>query len=502
MNLDNESAESGIDKMRLDFVRFYHLSVAAEFARSDGERTALLKEADRISTPWREVPGERTIDWWYLSAAVGEWARDSAGMQGHLDAVDEGRIYITNDQRASLVQAKQLNAAREAAIRPAEFTDELAMLPYRARIKPAEDTEAIEKHTTSWWLAREWLSDISCVYPEQVVDVEIAWYDQHSGEWRNLIEGSGVGTEDLRVELADLDRLLGGRRTLDPKPWLNDLVNDVLSDEYRAALVEQNNPWASTEHRIEHRLHADDLRDQILEFAGVEHAADHLADIDTSVKEMNHFALEPQTGTWVDQMSRTAEYAFRQSEREVVRVNYHPDPTQPDYAIHAGYSNVDSENPWYAEEQISWKAEGKRLIEIRLLGRFNDLPALVQELQTYRIDGVGAGSQSIPASILDRLSNFDRYLIECADMAGNSKRLADGIRARAPYVVAARGDSVRGTRVDGLGDGGANQNVESGGRTIAQGQPSAIARGGESDRRQRLRRNRPSSRQRPGGRHL
>ncbi|MBF6062006.1 hypothetical protein IU500_19345 [Nocardia terpenica] len=326
-------------------------------------------------------------------------------------------------------------------------------MPYEAVYRLADDSEKAFMPTTSWWKARQWLIGRTTIFPRQRVNTEIRWRDLQSGDQHTLMTAHNAEPSDLRDALIKLDTLLGAEHATHGLAWLDDLHFDILCDDYHDAMLAQHNPYAF-DHRLEHQLHADDLRDQILDFAnraGIPHTADHLAGIDAAIASHDFHNHELPRSTWLDDAVNRADQILHQQKTLGLRVNY-PRPDNPRHIIHAGRDEIDPRNPWYAEDHLTINRDGGSGAQITPIGRFRTCQDLIDTLRNHATDPWTNGNKVVPQRITPQaargLRDFDRNLTALAEDLNFYRQLRIDLAARQPHRLVVRQTANRATGLD------------------------------------------------------
>ncbi|WP_216895618.1 hypothetical protein [Nocardia alni] len=432
--------------LRRDFARAYRLGVAAEFATTQTEGLRLREQADHIARSWLAGNDEWTRHWQYLDDACDHFrddpiqARKYPGSLTHHDSPDPATAAT---KLASLQQAWVMDHERRIATAPPDPIDHrtLQTLPYTATYRPHGRLKSHER-LTSWWQAREWIRDTTYRYPSTAADIEISARDIHTGTQHVLMTAEHADPIKLRTELTRLDQLLGARRNLDGKPWLDELCADVLADEYHKVLAAQSNPWGMR-HRFEHQLRADDLRDQYLDFAtraAIPSPADLLASIDHTVRTTNLYAIEPATTSWLDDTVTHAEQAPVAVKDAGLSTHYRA-PDDSAVTIVAGWNIIHGDTPWYAETRIAVENNGWISTHTGPSGHYATCAELMAALQQHA--GTGAtdpgSARAVPANVAATLWDFEGQLADLTDDLTATQHIRQTIRSDEPYRLTSSG---------------------------------------------------------------
>ncbi len=431
--------------LRADFTRAFRLLVAADFARSEHECEALLVQAEHLAENWLRPNDEWSRHWLFLEDVCDrfryhplEARQELAGINGPI--LDPDPV-VAATKMAGLQQAFTLDTEYRAATAAprAVDTQQLEELPYTATYT-AKDQLTVHGTFTSWWRARKWIRDNTYTHPSRPATIEITGRDNHTGNQHALTAADDTDPTALRAELTRLDRLLGGRRQSDGKPWLDELCADILVDEYRENFAAQLNPW-EVRHRFEHQLRADDLRDQYVDFAvraEIPTAADPAEAVDDALYARNLYAAEPTDTSWLDDIVTFAEQLPGQLKELGVDIRYQA-PDDPAVTIAAGWSVVHGDKPWYAEVRITQEDGGWIGTGECPSGRYATCGELITALQQYGTDrphpADHSGMQPVPSEVAARLWGFDSQLTELADDITTTKAIRSRIRAREPYQL-------------------------------------------------------------------
>ncbi|MFF3569238.1 hypothetical protein ACFYXQ_15820 [Nocardia jiangxiensis] len=440
MEPDREDLEMA---MRRDFVRVYRLRIASEFARTPADLTALETQADQIAEDWLGQNGEWSQHWQYLDEACDRFRNEPADARASLTGLaNPGDLdpdpATAATKLASLKQAAIMDDERRIATAPPRGIDEKSLqpLPYTAMYAP-DGRPALRQACTSWWQAREWIRDNTYTHPKTPVDIEIRARDTHTGDERVLMSAHHAEPSALRAELTRVDRVLGGGREVDGKPWIDELSAEILADGYHKALQTQLNPWGA-HLRFEHQLHADDLRDQYLDFtthAGINSGAEHLAEIDDAIHGANLYGEEPAGRSWLDEAITYARHLPGNLEQLGVDTHYQA-PDDPAIMIAAGRSMIYGETPWYAEVRIAADHGGWVSGDRAPAGRYATCGELMTALQQYGTSESASGNwHFVPAEVASALWGFDNQLTELNDNLVAAQHICHGIRTSQAYQL-------------------------------------------------------------------
>ncbi|QBS44913.1 hypothetical protein [Nocardia sp. CS682] len=296
--------------MRTAYDHLYQLRQHAITTEDATEYTALNTEASQLEQTWLTGPAAWALQWRYLDNAVENWANDpdSASDVLHQYLFSREPAHTeTAIERDSLLQAERLTQHPDAAT-PAHTS----ALTYIATYNRTGADAELATHT-SWWKAREWVRDHAIEDTDTLVDLAISAHDLVSGKRCVLTTATAAPAADVLTELDRLTAVLGGAREPDGKEFVDDLHYEILCDDYQAAMTAANHPDAEVR-RFEHKLCADDLRDQTLDFArsiGRQDAVETLASIDHTARTDTAGNATPHV-SWLDQITDHAERAREQ----------------------------------------------------------------------------------------------------------------------------------------------------------------------------------------------
>ncbi|CAM4344454.1 hypothetical protein NONI108955_21890 [Nocardia ninae] len=435
---DKEARHSGHDfnesEMRWAYEDLYRLRQNAITTESVTEYLALNTEATQLERAWLTGPPQWALRWRYLDAAVEDWANDPDYARQILHETFFGSLYnppnLDGIERDSLLQAARLTR-RGSTAEPID-TSSLAYIATYART--GSTTGDLGAHT-SWWKAREWIREHAIADADTPVDLTIAAHDVVSGKRRLLNTATAIPAAEAVTELDRLTTVLGGARELDGKVFVDDLHCDVLCDDYQAAMNAANHPDAGTR-RIEHKLHADDLRDQTLDFAasiGRQDIVEALADIDRTARQDGTDLAAP-SGSWLDQITDHAQRAREQLSWHGIEVHY-PHPNDPSLIVHAGRSPVEHLDPWYGEQLRLTQPGGEHTGEMGRIGRYGSCEELLTALENRTATPGFAHDRhrgAVPAEVVTRLREFDQKLRELDTNLTTSTSVRAAIRSGQP----------------------------------------------------------------------
>ncbi|WP_405165600.1 hypothetical protein OG203_11170 [Nocardia sp. NBC_01499] len=426
-----EFSESG---MRWAYEDFYRLRQDAITTESATEYLALNNEAAQLERAWLTGPPQWALRWRSLDAAVEGWANDpDLARRIHDEAVLGSVDYPPNlnkIERDSLHQAAWL--VRRSTL--AEPTETSALAYIATYTHTASATGDLGVHT-SWWKTREWVRERAVADGEAAVDLTIAAHDVLSGRRRLLSTATAIPAADLVTELDRLTTVLGGAREPDGKPFVDDLHYEVLCDDYQAAMVAASHPDAAVL-RIEHKLLADDLRDQTLDFAasiGRQDAVAQLAGIDRTARQDGADVAAPGS-SWLDQITDHAERTREQVRGQGIEVHY-PHAHDPTLIVRVGRSPVHQLDPWYSEQLRLTQLGGEHTGEIHPIGRYSSCEELLTALENHTTTtspGRDAHPGAVPAEVVARLREYDRQLRELDTNLATSTSIRTAIRSGQP----------------------------------------------------------------------
>ncbi|WP_405166466.1 hypothetical protein OG203_16065 [Nocardia sp. NBC_01499] len=429
-HLGHDFSESGMREAYDDLYRLRQRSITTESAT---EYLALNTAATQLERAWLTGPPQWALRWRYLDAAIEDWANDPDLARQNLDEAVHGSVHnppnLTPTVRASLEQAARL--VRRA--RMAEPTDTSSLAYIATYTHTATTTGDLGAHT-SWWKAREWVRERAVADADTPVDLTVAAHDVVSGKRRLLTIATAIPAAEVVTELDRLTTVLSGARERDGKPFVDDLHYEVLCDDYQAAMISARHPDAGTL-RFEHKLYADDLRDQTLDFAtslGRQDTVAELADIDRTARRDVVFLPAPGS-SWLDQITDHAEQAHQQLDWQGIEIHY-PHPHDPTLIIQAGHTPVHHANRWYGHQLRLTQLGDAHTGELHQIGRYNSCEELLTALQyhTNTTDPGHDGESRVPADVTARLREFDQQLRELGTNLATSRTIRVAIRSGQP----------------------------------------------------------------------
>ncbi|MFG1795792.1 hypothetical protein [Nocardia sp. NPDC049149] len=427
--------------MRTAYDHLYRLRQRAISTDSATEYNASNTEASQLEQLWLTGPATWALQWRYLDTAVENWANDppsASGLLNHIfDDLERGHTEAARLERDSLLQADRLTSGSTDAV----GTPHTSSLTYITTYTNGPTTD-LTTHT-SWWRAREWARERASGDADTTVDLTIAAHDLISGKRRLLTTATTIPATDVITELDRLTAVLGGARQRDGKEFVDELHYDILCDDYQAAMTAANHPTAEAR-RFEHKLCADDLRDQTLDFArniGIQDAVETLANIDRTARETTRDHTTPQA-SWLDQITNHAERAREQITWHGIDAHYSltDDSTR---TIRAGRSPGESLEPWYGEELRWSQPGGEHVGEMHRIGRYATCEELLSALENYAAATPPAHSgqpvAAVPAEAATRLREFDQTLRELDNNLTTSTTIRAAIRSGSPVQLRTSG---------------------------------------------------------------
>ncbi|MFF0494581.1 hypothetical protein ACFYTQ_36655 [Nocardia sp. NPDC004068] len=435
-----------LDAMHADFERTVRLDTAIGHSRSRDEAETLRDEINTISSAWLERDEWQT-HWRYLQRAYHEWTTEPRQLSAYLDRLilqaPLGEEHPPDDPTIDVLEfVSELDCRhREVARRRAtqRFSGAVA---YEASYARVGDTEARRIPATSWWQARHWLSEQVAALPDQQLRVEISCQEVQFGDQRVVMTAQRIRPTELLAELVRFDDLLNAWHEPRGLPWLDELRVDVLLEEYSTASAAAQNPW-DVEHRFEHRLRADDLRDQIRDFAAhadIEDAPRRLAEADANLASTNPYAIEPLGRTWLDDLVDRAARRLRQHTDRGIAIEY-PHPGDPASTIHAGYRDTSITTPWYAEEHLLLTSDGETWTQILPIGNYGSHHELVNALRQHAKDlrhvTEDVIAQQVPLASLAALRSHEDTLAQLTDDLGVCRQLRANVAAQRAHPITA-----------------------------------------------------------------
>ncbi|MGX1778376.1 hypothetical protein ACWIGW_40155 [Nocardia brasiliensis] len=441
---DKEARPSGHDfsesAMRCAYEQLYQLRQRAITTESATEYFALNTQATQLERTWLTGPAGWALRWRYLDNAVNVWANDPASARRTLDDAVFGTVdgppSATMFERDTLLYAAQLTR-RGGAAEPSH-TSALAYIATYSRTD--SDASVLTAHT-SWWKAREWISDRSSGDDEAPIEISIAAHDVVSGRRQMLTATIGaIPATEVKTQLNNMTTVLGGTRERDGKEFVDDLHYEVLCDDYHAAMTAANHPGAGSR-RIEHKLCADDLRDQLLDFAttiGRQDAVETLADIDRGIRK-NASQGTAQDLTMFDEIANHAQHARDQLAWQGINAHYTLDK-DPTRIVHVGRSPVEHLAPWYGEVLWLSDPENGHTGEMRPIGRFFSCEALIGALENHAFTtGPSTSHPSpVPADVVRQLREFDQNLRDLDTNLQTSTTIRAAVRSAQPVHLTSR----------------------------------------------------------------
>ncbi|MFI6998286.1 hypothetical protein [Nocardia sp. NPDC050175] len=425
---EHEFSESGMRRAYEDLYQLRQRAIATESAT---EYLTLNTEATQLERAWLTGPPRWALRWRYLDAAVEDWANGPDLARQNLDEAVHGSLHnppnLTPTVRESLQQAARL--VRRATMAEPVDTSSLA---YIATYTPtASATGDLGAHT-SWWKAREWTREHAITDADTPVDLTIAAHDVISGKRRLLTTATAIPAAQVVAELDRLTTVLGGARERDGKPFVDDLHYEVLCDDYQAAMIAARHPGVGTR-RFEHKLCADDLRDQTLDFAtsiGRQDTVAELAGIDRTARHDVAFLPAPGT-SWLDQITDHAEQAHQQLSWQGIEVHY-PHAHDPTLIIQAGHSPVQDLDPWHGQQLRLTQLGDEHTGELHQIGRYRSCEELLTALQNHTSTTNPTQSGTVPAEVATRLREYDQQLRELDANLVTSRTIRTAIRSGQP----------------------------------------------------------------------
>ncbi|MEV6276665.1 hypothetical protein [Nocardia sp. NPDC051832] len=430
INGDDTPAPLNEAALRAAFSRHYQLCHDSLHVKSFTEYARLRQAAEDIQQQWENAPGGWGAQWQFLTSEVQRFADQPRQARETLYRLALG-------QPAPGLSTIEINSVTQAA----ELTNHGRLLEretssglvYFASYYQHDPEEVAFGQLTSWWRARNWLYDQSVQHPDGLVDVEIVALDYVSGAESRLLSGRGVTDDDLRTELDQLTETLGGERAPDGKPFVDDLHYDVLTDLYTDAVTAANHRHAGR-YRFEHKLHADDLRDQTLDFAAHigRNATDHLATIDNAAQR--RAATTPaSTTSWLDTAVHDAHTERHRLDEHAFSIQY-PASAEPRCAVRVGWNPSDPERPWQAEE-LRHTGNDDHTGELTPIGRYRTPGELVDNLKQWSAGRYGDHDGAQLHYAARRLYDWQHRITKHDTQIASSERIRDAIRAGTPHKI-------------------------------------------------------------------
>ncbi|MEV0246866.1 hypothetical protein AB0H76_09795 [Nocardia sp. NPDC050712] len=432
MDINGDADPRPLDEntLRAAFSRHYQLCQNSLHAQSFAEYARLRQAAENIEKQWEKAPGGWGARWQFLAREVQRCADQPVQAREKLHRLVLGQPApaLNLVEMNSVLQAAKLTSRDRLHEREAS-----SGLVYFAFYFQPDLKEVTFGQLTSWWRARNWLDDQSVQHPDGLVDVEIVALDCVSGVEYRLLSGQDIAEDDLHAELDQLTEILGGEREPDGKPFVDELHYDVLTDLYIDAVTAANHPHVG-QYRLEHKLHADDLRDQTLDFAtriGL-NATDHLATLDHTALRRAATTATPAT-SWLDTAVHDAHIERQRLDEHAFSIQY-PACTEPRCAVRVGWNPSDPERPWQAEE-LRQTGSNDHTGELTPIGRYRTPGELVDNLERWsagRYDDHDGAHLHYAAR---RLYDWQHRITKHDTQIDSSTGIRDAIRAGAPHKI-------------------------------------------------------------------
>ncbi|MEV6276664.1 hypothetical protein [Nocardia sp. NPDC051832] len=425
-------------EMRRDYETVYALRQASLNTVTSLEYDHLRDDADRHERRWLARTDGWAAEWEFLDNAVQGWAENPPAMRRAryelLRKVVLGRTHLeqVKIRVASLLQADRLTGRSGRSLHSTRRT--CGPLAYFASYRElfCHNNDSFTLHT-SWWHARRWLGQQAQTHPgNRYAAAEIVAVDCLSGKHYPLIDANATTNAELAAEMAHLNRLLSDYPAADGQ--LHAAVRyDELAAAYLAAFTAANHPGASA-HRIEHRLHADDLRDQALDLAarlGVP-SADHLAALDRDIAERARNTPAPASG-WLDACAHKYRADRQRPGQAGFFIRYRISRGAP-VALQIGWNPTNPQRPWQGQE-IRLSRDGTPTGHRRAIGEFSSLNELLRSVEQRCRSTYLGGSGAVHPYASRRLHEWNDYLAEIEHASKTSAAIRDAIQAGKPYEL-------------------------------------------------------------------
>ncbi|PXX53442.1 hypothetical protein DFR70_12753 [Nocardia tenerifensis] len=484
--------------MRETYDRCFRLRQASLHATTYERYHALRAEALRIEQDWlASAPGHLWDEWRNLQRIV----QDSADQPGEVRDRRAELLYRAAFGDPTLdTTALSLNSYfhAERLTEPATSPHRVhtSGLAYFATYQRSDSDDPAFAHLTSCWKAREWLYQQSVNHPdEERLTVDIRAVDYVSGAETMLMTGAGISSEELRDELDRLTDILGGERELDGKPFVDELHYDILVDDYTDAVTAANHPHASVL-RFEHKLHADDVRDQTLDFAfhlGL-NASDRLTDADNTALVRHRTTPAPPT-SWLDNAADYTAWSRERLQENAFGIRYLASKGSR-CEIRFRWTPLDPERPWYAEE-FRFTEQDANTGVVTSIGRYRSPGELAFAVKTWSAARYSDNDAAQLHYATRRAYDWQHRLDRADDNTNTAQRIRESVRHREPFEISKNEPPQAFTRPSNA----ANAESEMRNRGPQQDcSTTAANRRAAHTRRQRA--NRQPGRNRPGRRRM
>ncbi|MEV0246865.1 hypothetical protein AB0H76_09790 [Nocardia sp. NPDC050712] len=425
-------------EMRRDYDTVYALRQASLNAVTAVEYDELRDDAEHRERRWLARTDRWAAEWQFLDNAVQGWAENPAAMRCTryelLRNVVFGRTPLeqVKTRVASLLQADRLTGRGRRSLRSTRRT--CGPLAYFAFYRElfCHDDDSFTVHT-SWWHARQWLGQQAQTQSsDRYVAAEIVAVDCLSGKRYPLIEANATTNAELAAEMTYLNRLLSDFLAAEG-PMHAEVRYDELAGAYLEAFIAANHHDAGL-HRIEHRLHADDLRDQALDLAarlGVP-AADHLSVLDHDTAERARTTPAPPTG-WLDACTHRFRTDRQRPGSAGFFIRYRLSTGAPT-AIQLGWDPTKPQRPWQGQE-VRLGRDGAPNGRHRAIGEFSSLGELLQNVENWCQPTYPGQSSAVRLYAARRLKEWSDHLAELERATTTSAAIRDALQTGKPYEL-------------------------------------------------------------------